>query len=63
MDLRDNGWTALHYCAKYGDYESIKSFADVGIDINLKTNDEKNILHITANYGNLNLCKALGTYR
>ena len=48
---------------KYGDYESIKSFADVGIDINLKTNDEKNILHITANYGNLNLCKALGTYR
>ena len=59
MDLRDNGWTALHYCAKYGDYESIKSFADVGIDINLKTNDGKTILHIAANYGHLNLCKTL----
>ena len=59
MNLRDSGWTALHYCAKYGDYESIKSFADVGIDINLKTNDGKTILHIAALYGHLNLCKTL----
>ena len=57
MNLRDNGWTAPRYCAKYVDYESIKSFADVGTDINFKTNDGKAILYIAANYGHLNLCK------
>ena len=59
MNLRDNGWAALHYYAKYGDYESIKSFEDVGIGINFKTNDGKTTLQVAANYGHLNLYKTL----
>ena len=53
------GWTALHYFAKRGSYELIKAVADMGIDINLKTNDGENCLHIAADYGHLNLCKTL----
>ena len=59
MHLRNKGWTALHYCTKYGDYESIKSFVEIEININLKTNDGKTILHIAAKYGHSNIRKTL----
>ena len=58
--MTDNdGWTALHYYARYDDYEKIKYFDGKGIDMNLQTNDAKNCLHIAALYGHLNLCKRL----
>ena len=58
--MTDNdGWTALHYYARYDDYEKIKYFDGKGIDMNLQTNDGKNCLHIAALYGHLNLCKRL----
>ena len=58
--MTDNdGWTALHYYARYGDYEKIKYFDGKGIDMNLQTNDGKNCLHIAAFYGHLNLCERL----
>ena len=50
------GTTALHYFAENGSYELIKAVADMGIDINLKTNDGKNCLHIAADTGHFNLC-------
>ena len=53
------GWTALHYFAKIGSYELVKAVADMGIDINLKTNNGKNCLHIAADYDHLSLCKSL----
>ena len=55
----NNGWTALHYFAKKGNYELVKSVADMGTDINLKTNNDGNCLHIAANYCHLNLCRTL----
>ena len=53
------GWTALHYSARLGSYESVKFFADMGTDINLKTSNGKTCLHIAALYGHLKLCKKL----
>ena len=55
----DNGWTALHYSARNDSYEIVKYFVNMGIDINLKTKDGMNCLHIAADYGHLNLGKTL----
>ena len=55
----DEGWTALHYSARIGNYEFIKFFADAGTDINLKTNNGMNCFHIAADFAHLNLCKTL----
>ena len=49
------GWTALHYLAQNGSYELVNAVADMGIDINLKTNNGKNYLHIAADNRHLNL--------
>ena len=60
MQLPDNeGWNALHYFAENGSYELVKAVADMGIDINLKTNKGKNCLHIAAGNEHLNLCRKL----
>ena len=60
VNMIDNhGWTALHHAAKNGSYELLMYFTDMGTDINLKTNDGINCLHIAAFYGNSNLCKVL----
>ena len=53
------GWTALHYFAQNGSYELVNVVADMGIDINLKTNNGKNCLHIAADNRHFNLCKKL----
>ena len=55
----ENGWTALHYSARYGSYDLFTYFADMGADIYLKDNDGSNCLHIAALYGHFNLCKIL----
>ena len=55
----DNGWRALHFAARNGTYELIQTCTDMGSDIDVKTNDGKNSLHIAALYGHLNLCKEL----
>ena len=57
--IDDEGWTSLHYSARYGSYKSIKFLVGMGTDINLKTNDGMNCLHIAADQGHLNLCKTL----
>ena len=53
------GWTALHYSVSSGNYQLVKHFAETGIDINIKTNDGSNCLHIAAGSGNLYICKTL----
>ena len=60
VHMFDNaGWTALHFSALSGNYELVTYFADMGTDIQLKTNDGRSCLHITALLGHLNLCKVL----
>ena len=60
VNMVDNlGWLALHCSAQSGSYELVTYFADMGTDINLKTNDGRNCLHIAAVAGHLNLCKEL----
>ena len=53
------GWTALHYFAQNGSYELVNAVADMGIDINLKTNNGKNCLHIAPDSTHFNLCRKL----
>ena len=57
--VNNKGFTALHYSAMNGSYESVTYFAGMGTDIHLKTNDGTNCLHIAAQSGHLNLCKKL----
>ena len=60
INMVDNlGWSPLHCSAQNGSSELVTYFAAMGTDINLKTNDGKNCLHIAAEVGHLNLCKAL----
>ena len=53
------GRTALHCSAQGGNYELVIYFAHMGTDIDVKTNDGINCLHIAALEGNLDLCKVL----
>ena len=56
VNMVDNhGWTALHFSAKNGSYELVTYFAEMGIDIHLKTNDGINCVHIAAFKGHMNL--------
>ena len=58
MLLPDNhGWTAFIIFLKNGSCELVKAVADMGIDINLKTNNGENCLDIVTRFGDLNLCK------
>ena len=54
-----DGWIAFHFAARKGSYELVRYFANMGTDLDLKTNDGKNCLHIAVLYGHLNLCKML----
>ena len=60
VNTADNdGWTALHHSVRRGSYELVTFFANMGTDIQLKTKDGLNCLHIATLYGHLNLCKKL----
>ena len=51
MQIADHdGWAPLHYFEKRSSYELVKTVAEMGIDIKLKTNDGKNCLHIAVGY-------------
>lgn len=53
----NDGWTALHYSALHGSFESLICFLDMGTDIQLRTNDGKNCLLYESFYENLEICK------
>ena len=55
----DAGYRTLHHSAKSGNYELLTYFVDKGTDIYLRTVNGRNCLHIAAQNGHLNLCKAL----
>ena len=61
VNLADNdGWRALHISVKNGSYELLTYFNDMGTDIDLKTNDGRNCLDVSALLEYFNLCKTLG---
>ena len=51
------GKSALHYCAENGNHQLFYCFLDIGSDINQKTNNGQNCLHIAAEKGYKDLCK------
>ena len=55
----DDGWTPLHFSARDGNYELFQFFLDNGGDVSQKTEDGSNFLHIAADEGHLDFCKAL----
>ena len=55
----NNGCTALHYSACSGSYKLLRYFIDMGSNIGLKDNFDRNNLHFAALSGNLNLCRTL----
>ena len=58
--MTDNDeWTELHYSARNGSYDLVTYFAEVGIDIYIKSSLGQNCLHIAALYGHMILCRAL----
>ena len=55
----DDGWAPLHYSARNGSYDLFRFFCNKGSDPYLKTNDGCNRLHIAADDGHLEFCRAL----
>lgn len=56
QETDSNGWTTLHYSSKSSSYELVKFFANKGADIQVKTKDGENCLHIAALEGHLKFC-------
>ncbi|KAK3583377.1 hypothetical protein CHS0354_040339 [Potamilus streckersoni] len=54
-----NGWTAIHYAAAGGSAPVIEALIQAGLDLNARTNDNKNVLHIAAHHDNLSIIKYL----
>ena len=60
LQATDNdGWAPLHYSARNGSYDLFQFFCGKGSDPYLKTNDGCNCLHIAADDGHLEFCRAL----
>ena len=58
--MTDNDeWTALHYSARNRSCDLVTYFAEVGIDIYIKSSLGQNCLHIAALYGDMILCRTL----
>lgn len=59
-DQRDEeGRTALHFAAGYGELECMKVLLDSGADVNAVDNNKNTALHYAAGYGDINAAKLL----
>ena len=56
QETDNDGWTALHESGGKGNNKLFKFLTEKGTDIQLKTKDGQNCLHIAAENGHLNLC-------
>jgi ankyrin repeat protein len=52
-------WKVLHWAAAYGDADTIKSLAEFGMDVELRTDDGYAPVHIAASNNNAETIKAL----
>ena len=60
INITDNsGKSALHYCIGKENYQLFDYLVEMGSDINLRTKDGRNCLHLAAEKGHLDLCKKL----
>ena len=58
-EAHNDVWKALHLSTRYDSYGSGKYSVDKRIDMQLRTKDGMNCLHIAALYGHLDICKTL----
>ena len=54
-----NGWTALHYAAQNGDFESVQILIDKKADINAFSNNGRTPLHLAAKMNRKNIVRYL----
>ena len=58
IHVTDNsGKSAMHYCAGSGNHQLFHYFTKMGSDVNQRTNNGQNCLHIAATRGYMDLCK------
>ena len=59
-DMRDEeGRTALHFAAGYGELECITALVEAGADVNAKDSNSNTALHYAAGYGDVGAAKLL----
>ena len=58
----DEGWTALHFSAKNGNFELFLYFLEKGSDIYCKTKGMGNVLHFSALNGHFDICEFILKY-
>ena len=58
VNMEDNeGWTSLHKSAKNGSFDVFSYILGEGSEIYCKTKNMKNVLHISAEHGHVDICK------
>ena len=55
----NDGWATVHYSVYNGSYDLVIYFAEMGINIYIKSSLGQNCLHIAALYGHIILCGTL----
>jgi len=55
MDPRD-GWSSIHYAARWGKIKILESLLRAGVDVNLRTTGKETALHKACRSNRLNVC-------
>jgi len=58
IDPRD-GWTGLHYAARWGQLSVVKGLIAAGADLNILTRERETPLHIACSKNRVEICKIL----
>lgn len=60
LDKKDgNGWTIAHIAAMVGNNDIFECLIKKNVNIEVKTKQQKTVLHISCEYGNYDICKKI----
>lgn len=60
--LDENGWTIAHIAAMVGNNDTFACLIKKNVNIEVKTKQQKTVLHISCEYGNYDICKTILQY-
>lgn len=55
----ENGWTIAHIAAMVGNKDIFDCLIEKNVNIEVKTKQQQNVLHISCEYGNYDVCKKI----